>query len=106
MAIKFLLFSALAFYIIACECTEDKFGEALELNVPINTYPNKDTFNIGDTLWVEADFSKDIDVRNNANSIHLDSFNFFTEMAISEISDTTELFEHLFVKISCYKLPR
>lgn len=72
------------------ECKPDKYGEILELVVPITTSPAKDTFNFGDTLTIEADFDKDIEIYNTAYTIRLDSFNFFGLFGISEISDTIE----------------
>ena len=88
----FLLLALIGIFLASCDCKEDKYGEILELEVPITTYPMKDTFNVGDTLWIEANFEKDVSLYNSSNTIRLDSFNFFTEMAISEISGTTELF--------------
>lgn len=72
------------------ECKPDKYGEILELVVPINTSPAKDTFQIGDTLSIEANFDKDIEIYNTSNTIKLDSFTFFGLFGISEISDTVE----------------
>lgn len=72
------------------ECKPDKYGELLELVVPIATSPAKDTFAVGDTLTIEANFDKEIEVYNTSNTIKLDSFIFYTDFGISEISDTFE----------------
>jgi hypothetical protein len=86
--------AALVICIMGCYCENDIYGGHLELEVPIDTYPAQDTFTVGDTLWIEADFIKYVKVRNNAvNSIYLDQFQFFTDFFISEISDTIEKFE-------------
>ena len=91
MDLKLSLFLVLiGIFLASCECKGDKYGEILELEVPITTYPMKDTFNVGDTLWIEANFDKEIHLHNSSNTIRIDSFNFFTEFSIAEISDTTE----------------
>ncbi|WP_367392290.1 hypothetical protein [Lewinella sp. LCG006] len=75
------------------ECEGDTFGEQLDLMVPINTTPSEDVFSIGDTLWVVANIDKEVMVKDSEHLIRLDNFNFFTEMVISEISDTVEYFD-------------
>lgn len=86
-----LLVVALPHLFQSCgECKPDKYGEVLELVVPITTSPSKDTFAIGDTLTIEADFGKDVEVYNTSYTIYLDSFRFYTDFGISEISDTFE----------------
>ena len=72
------------------ECKPDKYGEILELDIPITTFPSKDTFFIGDTLTIEANFSKEVELYNKSGTIRLDSFKFFALFGISEISDTLE----------------
>jgi hypothetical protein len=72
------------------ECKPDKYGEFLQLVVPVTTSPAKDTFSLGDTLTIEANFSKEIEVYNTDYTIYLDSFKFFTDFGISEISGTYE----------------
>ena len=72
------------------ECKPDKYGEFLQLVVPVTTSPAKDTFSLGDTLTIEANFSKEIEVYNTSHTIKLDSFVFFTDFGISEISGTHE----------------
>lgn len=91
MGIRFIILLYVAINFLSCgNCEKDEFGNRLELIVPINTWPNKDTFNIGDTLWVETMFDKNIQVKNSNSRIKLDSFNFFSELIISEVSDTFE----------------
>jgi hypothetical protein len=56
------------------------------MEVPIRSYPSTVEFNVGDTLFWEAEFSKQIPVRNNPNPILLEDFSFYTAFEISEIS--------------------
>lgn len=72
------------------ECKPDKYGEILQLVVPINTSPSQDTFGIGDTLSFESHFDKDIEIYNTSYTIKLDNFKFFGLFGISEITDTIE----------------
>lgn len=72
------------------ECKPDKYGEVLELDVPISTNPAKDTFFVGDTLTIESNFSKEVQLYNKSETIRLDSFKFFALFGLSEISDTIE----------------
>ncbi|HEY3386072.1 MAG TPA: hypothetical protein VGK46_06160 [Saprospiraceae bacterium] len=91
MGVNYLLVLSAVYLFFSCgKCEEDQFGEKLELIVPINTTPSRDTFGIGDTLWIEAIFSKHIEVNNVSDKIRLDGFNFFTDLVITEISDTVE----------------
>lgn len=47
---------------------------------------------MGDALWIEASFSIDVDVldQDQDQDINLESFDFFTEVSIIEISNTIE----------------
>jgi len=74
------------------KCEGDEFGIRMKLIVPINTFPAQDTFFIGDTLWIEANIDKYVEVENHTGKIFLEGFDFFTEMGISEISATVENF--------------
>jgi hypothetical protein len=69
----------------------DSYGRRMTLQVPISTSP-RDTFILGDTLWLEASFDKNVDVLNHDQDIYLEEFDFFTTFAIAEISDTVERF--------------
>lgn len=92
MGIRIVLIGFAVQYLLqGCgECKPDKYGELLELVVPITTSPAKDTFMLGDTLTIEANFDKEIEVYNTSYTIKLDSFIFYTDFGISEISDTFE----------------
>lgn len=87
------LFFIGTFILTGCkECESDIYGKELELLVPIETTTSSETMQIGDTLWVTANIDKDVMIKDRQLSIRLDSFNFFTQMIISEISDSTENF--------------
>lgn len=95
MVTRLLFFLAIISSLLfaACECRDDEFGENMELIIPFNSFPSKDTFLIGDTIWIEAKIDKNVEVREVSSTIYLDSFNFFTELVLSEISDTMENFD-------------
>lgn len=95
MGIKnLILLLTLPYFFHSCgECKPDKFGEVLELVVPLSISPAQDIFSVGDTLTIEANFSKEIEVYNRSSTIRLDSFKFFTLFGISEISGTVENYE-------------
>lgn len=94
MSTRFIYY-LLGFYLLSiysCDkiCSSDEFGDDLELIIPVTTFPSRDIFHVGDTLWVEANIDKEVEVVGHSNTIYLDSFNFFSTLAISEISDTIE----------------
>lgn len=72
------------------ECKPDKYGEVLELVVPMTTTPVSDSIALGDTLWIDVYIEKEVRIFSSDNFIRLDSFRFFTEMFVSEISGTVE----------------
>lgn len=76
----------------ADECDElDEFGDQLYLEVPVTVYPDIDTFKVGDTIYIDARFTKDINIFNSDHSIYLAGFDFLLEVAISEVVDSQEL---------------
>ncbi|WP_425420642.1 hypothetical protein [Phaeodactylibacter xiamenensis] len=77
-------------FLASCGCRQDSFGEQLELVIPIEVKPEQDSFRLGDTLWISADFSKNVEVRGQEKKIYLENFNFFASLVVSEISDTVE----------------
>ena len=96
MDTKFLLVSSFflgALTLTGCkECEGDIYGKELELVVPIETAPSSETIRVGDTLWITANFDKEVMLKDRPLSIRLDDFNFFTEIVVSEITDTSENF--------------
>jgi hypothetical protein len=94
MDTKFLLVSLFIIGVLTlngCKnCESDEYGAELELIVPIETTPLSETIRVGDTLWITADFDKEVMLKDRPLSIRLDDFNFFSEIVVSEITDTTE----------------
>ncbi len=80
---------SLIFIQASCEC-DDPYPSPFILEVPINTITKSDTLHVGDTIWIEADFSKQVSFYNSNQSIWLDSFSFFSQIGLNEISGETE----------------
>jgi hypothetical protein len=91
MGINYLLVLSTVYLFFSCgKCEEDPYGEKLVLIVPMTTIPLKDSLALGDTLWIDVHIDKEVSIVNSDKTIRLDSFNFFTELFISEISGTEE----------------
>ncbi|MCR9103184.1 MAG: hypothetical protein NXI25_24740 [bacterium] len=88
--IAFFGLLGLILFVSACGCKEDEFGEQMVIEVPVSTYPVKDTFRVGDTLWVDLLFSKAFSVKDANGKIVLEDFQFRTFLFFSEVSDTVE----------------
>jgi hypothetical protein len=52
-----------------CRCQENQYGNNLNLEVPVRSYPASTQFQVGDTLFWEGDFSKFVDVRGHQEPI-------------------------------------
>ena len=91
MGIKYIYYCFFATLLITvvttCACEEDEFGEVLRMEIPVNTGSERNTYRVGDTLWVEANFPKTIEVVGNNNDIELIDYKFFSELNITEISE-------------------
>jgi hypothetical protein len=91
MGINYLLVLSTIYLFFSCgKCEEDQYGENLVLIVPITTTPFDDSLSLGDTLWIDVHIDKEVSIVNSIKTIRLDSFNFFTELFISEISGVEE----------------
>lgn len=93
MNTSFIVIIFLYVFLSACgkcddDLNEDMYGEHLELEIPFASYPNRDTFNIGDTFWIEITIPRNVGTYNSNKTILLDTFNFYTDFYISEISDS------------------
>ena len=91
--IAFLGLLTLILLISSCGCKEDEFGEQMVSAVLVSTYPAQDTFQVGDTLWVECLFPKVFSVKDANGKIVLEDFEFRTSLGFSEVSDTIEQFD-------------
>lgn len=74
------------------QCTDEEYGTLLNLQLPIDVGDSRDTFQLGDTLWIKMDMSKDVFVQNADKTIRLDDFQFFLNFFLAEISTDQELF--------------
>ena len=70
-----------------CACEEDEFGEVLHMEIPVDVGAERNLYRLGDTLWVTADFSKEVEVVGHNNRIDLVNYKFFSSFYISEISE-------------------
>lgn len=91
--LSFLGILVLILFFSDCGCREDEFGEQMIIEVPVSTYPDQDTFQVGDTLWVECLFPKVFSVKDANGKIVLEDFEFRTSLGFSEVSDTIEQFD-------------
>jgi hypothetical protein len=74
------------------ECKSDRYGDVLELELPVEIALPADTLDIGDTITISLEFDKEVMIYQSDETIRLDSFNFFAEFGISEISGVQENF--------------
>jgi DNA-binding transcriptional regulator/RsmH inhibitor MraZ len=81
MDIRNFFYFSLAIFILttasSCACEEDEFGEVLHMEIPVDTGSERNIFRVGDTLWVEADFPKEVVVVGNNSRIELPDYKFF-----------------------------
>ena len=77
-------------------CISDEYGDNITFIVPVRTLPAIDTFRIGDTLTLHVDLDKNVTLEGHSETYYLENFNFFTELTVSEISDSIEKFNRPF----------
>jgi hypothetical protein len=86
-----ILYFILTFLILAtvtnCACEEDEFGEVLHMEISVDIGNERNIYRVGDTLWVKADFPKEVVVVGNSNRIELIDYKFFSSLYIAEISE-------------------
>lgn len=75
------------------QCEPDQYGSNVILRVPVEIELPRDTLIVGDTIRVSAFFDKNIEVEGSLTPTFLEGFNFFSDIIISEISDTVENFD-------------
>lgn len=83
----FILSCFLLAFVSNCACEEDEFGEVLHMEIPVDIGGERNLFQVGDTLWVKADFPKEVVVVGSSSRIELTDYKFFSELFLSEISD-------------------
>ena len=76
---------------IACECEPDEFGDELVLVVPITASLSDTVIAVGDTVFWQADFSKEVTVRGSTLPVKLENYPFFTSFDLIELSDAEVL---------------
>ncbi len=54
--------------------------------LPVKVYPAKDTFKIGDTLWIEQEFSDQLANINSGKTYKLANFDFTMGMSIDDLN--------------------
>ncbi|MEM8585587.1 MAG: hypothetical protein AAGF87_15015, partial [Bacteroidota bacterium] len=86
--ILFLFVNPFIFSSCIDECESDEYGEEINLIIPCKLGEESDTLKLGDTLWIEFNFSKEVEVKNENNLVKLDSFQFFPELFLGEVSSS------------------
>jgi hypothetical protein len=95
--LQFILIFTSILIISACDPACDHLIE-YKFEIPITLTPAKDSFSIGDTIWIETQFS-DYMLDQNSNMMYkLEDFNFFREidfvqMDISPFLDADTFFD-------------
>ncbi len=69
----------------SCGFFKDKCFRTYRFEIPFTTYPLKDTLNIGDTLWISADFSGDILDSTKMEYVHTENIDFETKIGLDQI---------------------
>lgn len=68
-----------------CWIFKDKCFRTYRFEIPFTTYPLKDTLNIGDTLWITADFSADMLDSTKMEYVHTENVYFETGIGLARI---------------------
>ncbi len=89
---KIILLSLIALAFSSCPCQEDEFGETLRIEVPIDIGKEDSVFLVGDTLWLESNFTSDVPVVGSSGLIRLNNFEFFTSFYIADMQTTAFTF--------------
>lgn len=93
-----LVFTFTAALLSGCEPLKKKCSRGYDLEHPVSVYPIKESYNIGDTLWFEMNFSDifNVLVTNNISgnkfneSIQLKNFDFHRNfLRVLKLEDTT-----------------
>ncbi len=85
-----LLIVAISAIFLGCpgkDCNDEGYIE-YNFQLPFSVSPQQDTFQVGDTIWVIADFSDEVLDLNSGNTFLLEDFSFNSELNNAKI-DTT-----------------
>jgi hypothetical protein len=58
------------------------------MEIPVDIGGERNLYQVGDTLWVQADFPKEVVVVGSSSRIELTDYKFFSELFLAEISDS------------------
>ena len=82
----------------SCKPRKKKCSSGYDIDHPVSVYPVKDSYSIGDTIWIEMNIPDVFDLRGINNftgekfiqTVQLKNFNFYpTFISIKKITDTT-----------------
>lgn len=78
-------------YFTACRkitgCVSERNSNEYIVELPVSLYPAKDTFDIGDTLWIEQEFPDHLKDLKNGLTLDFSSFNYNGTLGISDLID-------------------
>ena len=86
MKLAFILLILVSFFTVACEkkCHNNPHIN-YDFETPATLFPAKDTFHIGDTLYLSSNFSDEVKERNTGNTFKLENFYFYPIVGIYKI---------------------
>src|SRR5690606_28968668 len=58
----------------------------LHFELPVKIYPAKDTFKVGDTMWIEQEFNDQLVNLNNNQTYKFENFNFKASLSIHDLN--------------------
>lgn len=59
----------------------------IRFEIPVNIYPAKDTFSIGDTIWIEQSFSDNLQDKNNTkNTYSINNIDLYSNLGITNLN--------------------
>lgn len=58
----------------------------LRFELPVKIYPAKDTFKVGDTMWIEQEFNDQLVNLNNNQTYKFENFNFKASLSIHDLN--------------------
>lgn len=67
------------------KCEQRGFTE-LEFDLPVKITPSRDTFRIGDTIWIENSFDDMLVNQNSNKSYRVQNFDFGTNLTITDLN--------------------